>query len=226
MQFVKYRIAAALVLGMGFISLVLLLLRMLISTTVSVPLSIFLVPGGMLIALLAGSRETNLALTVPFANALVYSGIAYVAILVLWRSASLATMRRIITRLAPLAAILLILTSIPPFNPLWPRGMLALKEEESGLQSALPLGTGLDQAKATLDSKGVQFRGETESSGGVVLEREGLQLTAAPGDRVLAARYQTDARTFPCGYDMEIVLLFGRDDKLKQQYVHRLRVCP
>jgi hypothetical protein len=225
-QVVKYKIIAALIFGIGFISLFLLLLRILISTPLSIPLSIFLVPGGMLIAILSRSRESNLALLVPVANALIYSGVVYVAVSIFWRNTSIATMQRVIARLAPPVAILLVLVCIPAFNPLWPRGMHELKRQETGLESALPLGMELNQSRAVLLSKGIQFREEAESSGGVVLEREDLKLAAAAGERVLSARFQTDASMFPCGYDMEIVLLFGRDDKLKQRYVHRLRVCP
>jgi hypothetical protein len=106
------------------------------------------------------------------------------------------------------------------------RGMLELNRQEGELQAALPLGMELNQGRAILLSRGIQFREETESSSAVVLERENKKLTAAKGDRVLSARFQTSASVVPCGYNMEIVLLFGRDDKLREQYVHRLRVCP
>ena len=104
--------------------------------------------------------------------------------------------------------------------------MLELKKQETELQSAFPLGMELNKSRAVLLSKAIQFHEETESSDIVVLERQGTRLAAAARDRVLSARFQTGASVFPCGYDMEIVLLFNPDGKLKEQYVHRLRVCP
>jgi hypothetical protein len=72
----------------------------------------------------------------------------------------------------------------------------------------------------------MDFHEETEASETVVLKREDTSITAEPGDRVMWARLETDASQFPCGYDIEVVLVFGPDEKIKDQYVHRSRVCP
>jgi hypothetical protein len=220
-----YRIVAAFVSGTGFAGLVFLLLKALILTILSLPLSIFLFPGGILTDLLVPYKESGLPLGVLAANALVYSVVAYVAISTFWRSASAVTMRRATKQFAVPAAILFGLACVPALNPLWPRGLNELTKQESELQVALPLGIELNQARAILQSKGIEFREETESSANVILQRE-ERLTVAAGDRLLSARFQTNASVFPCGYDMEIVLLFGRNDKLKQQYIHRFRICP
>ena len=221
-----YRIVAAFVFGTGFAGLIFLLLKALIPTILALLLSIFLFPGGVLIDLLVSYKESGSPLAVLAANAFVYSIVAYVAISILWRFASAVTMRCATKRLAVPAAILFGLACVPALNPLWPRGLNELTKQESELQVAFPLGIELNQARAILQSKGIEFREETESSAGVVLERDDRRLTAAAGERLLSARFQTNASVFPCGYDMEIVLVFGRDDKLKQQYIHRFSICP
>jgi hypothetical protein len=101
-----------------------------------------------------------------------------------------------------------------------------LSKSENELQEALPVGMELDQARAVLRSKGIDVHEETETSESLVLKREDTSITAEAGDRVISARLETDAAQFPCGYDIEVVLLFGRDEKMKNQYVRRLPVCP
>lgn len=223
---VKYRIPLALFFGAGLTSLLLLLLRVSPTAVLSVVMSMLLSPGWLLADVLFKHGEFSPPLAVLTANVFVWSGVAYIAISIFWRKASSATLRRTAMWLAVPAAILLGLACVPALNPLSPRGMSELTKQESELQTALPLGMELSRSRAILSSKGIQFYETTEPTDTVVLEREGRNLTAAVGDRVLSARFQTGASVFPCGYDMEIVLLFGRDDKLKQQYVHRLRVCP
>jgi len=104
--------------------------------------------------------------------------------------------------------------------------MAGLAREEKDLQDALPLGANSDEVRTLLRSKGISFQEEKESSEVVVLERDGKRITAAPGDQLISARVETGASQFPCGYDLEIVVLFDQDARLKQQYVRRLRVCP
>lgn len=185
-----------------------------------------LFPGSLPVALLWGSNELGPPLAVLTANALFYSFVAFALLSAWWPDAEPAAIRRATTRLALPTVVLFSLACVPALNPLWPRGMSELTKQESELQAAFPVGEELSHGRSTLQLKGIQFREETKSSGGVVLERNGRSLTAVAGDRVLSARYQTGASEFPCGYDMEIVLVFSQDDKLKQQYVHRLRVCP
>lgn len=101
---------------------------------------------------------------------------------------------------------------------------IATKKHE--LQRAMPVGIKLDDALAVLRSKGIRFRELKYTSEANVLERENQSIVVAPGDRVVSARFPTGASQFPCSYDMQVVLLFGNDDRLKQQHVGRLRVCP
>jgi hypothetical protein len=84
----------------------------------------------------------------------------------------------------------------------------------------------MDGARAVLRSKGIQFQEKTETSQAVLLDRQDKSIPAAAGDRVISARLETEASQFPFGFDIEVILLFGPDDRLKDQYVHRLRSFP
>ncbi len=220
----RYKFLVALLCGTGFASLSVLLLNV---WPIAQPLSIFLLPGAIPVAYLSGSQEFGPPLAVLAANALVYSGIAYAILFAYCRNLKAATMRLAAIRLTAPALILLGLACIPALNPLWPRGMMELAKREKELQDLLPLGVGLEQARSVLRSKGIEFHEKTERAATVVLDnRHGVIVTAAPGDRTISSRLETEASQFPCGYDMQIILLFGQDQKLKQQYIHRWRLCP
>jgi hypothetical protein len=51
-------------------------------------------------------------------------------------------------------------------------------------------------------------------------------MMAQSGDTVLVSRFDTGAFEFPCGYIMQIVLVFGHDRNLKDRHIHRFRMCP
>ena len=223
----QLRFIAAIVFGTGFTGLCFLLLKALISTVIVLPLSVFLMPGGILVGILSKREEFGSPLGVLAANALFYSIATYTALAIFWRNVNATTLRRATRRLVIPAVILFGLACVPKFNPLWPRGMEGLARQESDLQAALPIGMRLDQARDVLKARGIDFREWAESSDGILVEREGRRINASAGDRVVWARFQTEASVFPCGYDMEIYLVFSRrDDRLQQEYIHRFRICP
>jgi len=223
---VKYKILLAVLSGAGFASLLVLLLNAPVPI-LPVLLSVLLLPGAIPVALLSKAQEFGPPPAVLAANALIYSGVAYVVVSVAWRKATVETMRLATIRLMAPVAILIGLSCVPALNPLWPQGLAELATRESELQQALPLDMGLDRARTVLQSKGIQFHEDTEPSHAVVLDDgRGLSITAAPGDRVVSALLETEARAFPCRYDIQVVLLFGQDERMRQQYVHRLRLCP
>lgn len=181
----------------------------------------------MVADLVVKPKEFSPPILILAANGLIYSAIAYAGVSVLGRGLGAEKLRTATIRLVFPVAILVGLVFIPKLNPLWPRGMTELTTQEEQLRQALPLGMKLDGVRAVLHSKGIQFREETEASQSVVFDDgKGGSITAAPGDQVVSARLQTEANQFPCGYDIQIVLLFGQDERMKQQYVQRLRVCP
>lgn len=219
-RLVAYRISTALVFGAGITALFVLLLR----GPMWIPLTLPIIPGTTLVAPLFHPEEVSYPLAVLSANTLVYSIAAYAA---LARSkANVFTLRRATMRFAAPAAILFGLACVPALNPLWPQGMTELAKQETELQAAFPLGIELSRTRAILQAKGIEFLEQTETSDRVVLKGIDRSIKAAAGDQVVSARFQTNAYSFPCGYDMEIVLVFGRDDKLKQQYIHRFPMCP
>jgi hypothetical protein len=119
-----------------------------------------------------------------------------------------------------------VLACFPSMNPLWPHGMKELARQESDLQSAIPLGVSLEQVRDVLNSRKIQFYESTEPSDRVVLQNPEETITAQSGDTVLVSRFQTEAFEYPCGYDMQLVLVFGHNRNLTQRYVHRFRMCP
>jgi hypothetical protein len=150
---------------------------------------------------------------------------AFAVTSLVFRRARLEQLRRIAGwSIAPVAAVA-VLACIPALNPLWPHGMSELAKQESDLQIAIPFGMSLDQVRDVLNSRKIQFHESTESDG-VVLQNPSETITAQSGDTVLVSRFQTDAFQFPCGYDIQIVLLFGHDRNLKQRYIHRFPMCP
>ena len=222
----KHRVALALLGGAGFTSLLLLLIKLSSPSGIALLLSLLLLPGGAIAHVVARSQETDPPLLVITANVVVYAIVSYAALFIFARGAAAEKIRLATMWLVFPVAVLIGLVCIPRFDPFWPRGMTELARQEKALQDAIPMGTGIDGARTVLRSKGIQFQEQTETSPAVVLNRQDKSIAAAPGDRVISARLETEASQFPCGYDIEVVLLFGPDERMKDQYVHRLRLCP
>lgn len=184
-------------------------------------------PGGIVADLVLKPKEFSPPILILAANSLIYSAITYAGVSVLGRGLGAEKMRTAMIRLVLPVAVLVGLVCIPKLNPLWPRGVRELTAQQEALQGALPIGIELDRARAVLRSRGIQFYEETETAEKVVLDDGmGMRVTATPGDHVVSARLQTEARAFPCGYDIEVLLLFRPDQTMRQQYVHPLRICP
>jgi hypothetical protein len=223
----RYTVAVAVLCGAALASVSVLLLNLSLPSPVAVLLILLQLPGGILTHFVVGSEDFGPPLLVLATNVLFYSATAYAGFSVLGRGISSEKMRIAMVWLVLPAVASITLACIPAFNPLWPRGMAELTKQERELQEAFPVGMGVESVRTVLLSRGIKFYEDTEERDRLVLNRgNGESVRSAPGDRLISARFQTEASQYPCGYDMEIVLLFGRDDKLKQQYIHRLRVCP
>lgn len=216
----------ALVSGSGFAALVTLLLGMSLFAPLSAVLTFFLLPGGMVVDFFVHAENSGPPLLVLAANSFTYSVVAYVGFSTLGKTVSGTTLRLALTRLVLPAVILVGLACIPTLNPLWPRRMTELGEQEQALRAALPLGIGLDAARLALRSRGIAFGEWSETSDSVLLERDESTVRASAGDWVISTRLETDAEEFPCGYDIEVVLVFGADHLLRGRYIRRLRLCP
>jgi hypothetical protein len=104
--------------------------------------------------------------------------------------------------------------------------MSALAKQEIDLEQSLPLGTKLIQARDVLNSRGIVFQQNLEKSTTLVLSSKNGSVTATSGDQVISSRLETASGQFPCSYAIDIVLVFGQDDALKQKYIHRFPLCP
>jgi hypothetical protein len=220
------RVALALLCGAGFTALVVILIHVFLPSGTALFLSLLLVPGSVVAHFAVGSQDIGPPLLVLSANAIFFAVVSLLGICIFGRGIATQKLRRAVIWLMFPVAILIALVCSPALNPLWPRGMTELTKQEQALQDALPVGLGIDGARAVLHSKGIQFQEETETSKTVVVNRPNGSITAAAGDRIISARLETEASQFPCGYDIEVVLLFGPDERMKDQYVHRLRLCP
>jgi hypothetical protein len=221
----KYKTLIALLSGSAAASSFILLLNVR-SLMVSIVASILISPGAVLVAFIHSSDQTDSPLAVLTANALVYSVIALIVVIVFCRKVTTATLRLVVIRLVIPALLLVALACVPAFNRLWPRGMAELTTQEKELREAFPVGMEVERARATMRAKGIDFYERTETSETVLLERGDTRVTAQPGDRVMSARLETGATQFPCGYDIEVLLLFGSDERMRRQYVHRQPLCP
>ncbi len=219
----KYRICVSLLSGLGFTSVVCLLLNIPLANFF---LSALFIPGAIVLSILSRSENWDSIPALLGSNFVVYSFLALGAILLRFRNIQAAKLRQIAIWLVFPVTAMACLACIPYLNPLFPVGMAELSRQELGLQQALPLGMGLNDARAALKAKGIQFYESSENSESVVFQGPDRKITAAAGDRVLSSRFQTVASRFPCGYDMRVILLFGEDERLKEQYVHRFPICP
>ena len=213
-----YRLSLAVLCGLGLSALAPLLL--LGPAWIAMPAAFLLFPGGFIAAILFHSDSPFIVIA---SNSFFYSGLSYVFHAVRGeigaRFLRLASVRIVIP-----VAILLGLACIPTLDPLLPRGLAELKRQESALQNDLPDHVGIEQARAVLRSKNIQFN-EFEPSTGFVFQRGDTTMMASYGDRIIHSRFQTNAGQFPCSYDMEVDLLFDAAGKLQQRYIHRFRVC-
>lgn len=219
MTMMKYRLAIALLWGIGFTSLLCLLMNL------NWFFGFLLFPGGLVVSFLSWLKLKDMVLLFA-ANVLIYSMGAFVVVALQSRKAGLAQLRRIAGWSVLPVTVVAVLACFPSMNPLFPHGMTELAKQESELQAAIPLGVSLEQARGVLNSRKIQFNEYVDQYGGLVLSDREATMTAQSGDTVLAGRFQTEAFKFPCGYDMRIILLFGRDRNLRQQYIHRFMTCP
>ena len=114
-------------------------------------LSLLLVPGSAVAHLAVGSQEIGPPPLVLAANAVVYAVVLFVGFSVFGGGVPAEKMQRATIRLRFPVAILIGLVCIPALNPLWPRGMSELTKQERTLQDALPVGMGMDGARARGD---------------------------------------------------------------------------
>lgn len=160
-----YRLFFALLCGLGLSALAPLLLSG--PVWIVMPAAFLLFPGGFIAAVLFHSDSPFIVMA---ANAVIYSGLAYVFLSVR-RDVDARVLRLVSVRMLIPVVILVGLAWIPTLDPLLPRGLDELKRQESALQNDLPDDVDIEQARAVLRSKNIQFY-ESQPATGVVLQRE------------------------------------------------------
>jgi hypothetical protein len=217
------RIYVALLFGLGITALICL--------AVNIPFAGFflaglLAPGGMFAVIFPVLVKWDSVPLLLAANVLFYSTVAYGLILLRFLHVPVARLKSVSIQLVLPVMVLCCLACIPRLNPLLPVGMAELSKKELDLQSALPINSNIRDARAVLSSRGIVFVESVELSEQVVFQRGSEKITTSAGDRVLAANLETPASKFPCGYRLDILLVFGADDIMKARHIGRFPLCP
>jgi hypothetical protein len=127
--------------------------------------------------------------------------------------------------------LLVVLACIPALDPMWPKGMSALKRKESALPAELSEGQSLDCAKQVLRARGISFHEQVQEANVESPLPDSARIS--PGDTLLfnhLGRFDVPAEggayQFPCRYDLQVILVFGADQKLKWRHIGHTRLCP
>lgn len=216
---VKYRVMCAFLAGLGFSALVLLLLNV---ASLFPQAAILLIPG-FLPSILAPSVKLP-AVTVLLINGMFYSGAIG---LLIWLFPRLTTQRLRSIAIVGAAPVVVVvsLACLPSMNVLRPQGMVQLTQEENDLREGLRIGSTVDQSRAYLKSRGIDFY-EYKSNVRQEITRRDATIVALSGDGVISARVATKAWEFPCGYVIDVVLVIDVHDVVKQSSISQVRMCP
>jgi len=218
----KYRVFASLLAGAGFVSVLCLSLNI---PAVNLLLSSLFAPGAILIAPF-NFGEWGSVVALLGANVLIYSVLAFGVILLRFRGLLKGELKRLTIRMLLPVVAASTLACFPALNPMLPVGMEDLAKQERELQQALNPTVNLQDARSVLNNRHVEFGEMLQESDALVFQGPDKRINARTGDRVIVSRWRTNSWSFPCGYDMEIILLFGTDEKLKDRYIRRFPMCP
>jgi len=218
------RLTLALLVGVGLATLSALLINIRLSAIEYLAL-LLLTPGGILASLLIRSEALGSPLLLLAANSFLYSVIAFLA-LRFWIRLDASKAKRLTVAFTIPVLILDSLACIRSVSPIWPRGMSQLADEENALRVGLPPGSTLETARAFLHARAVNcFENEVHAEESI-LQNAHATIVAKSGDRVLSALIDTEAQQFPCGYKIQIALVFGADERLRERYIERTPICP
>lgn len=219
-----YRLTLALLFGVGFAAISALLINVRLSAIEYLAL-LLLTPGGILVSLLVKSWSLESPLALLAGNAFIYGAISLL-VLRLWIRLDASKARCLTVAFTIPILILAGLACMPSASPIWPRGMLQLADEENTLRVGLPPGSTLAAGRAFLSARTVNpFEYEVHAEE-PILQNAHATIVAKPGDRVVSAQIDTEAEQFPCGYKIQVVLVFGADQRLRDRYIERMPICP
>jgi hypothetical protein len=221
----KYKVALPLLAGAGLASLIILLLNVPLFP-VTIVATFCLLPGGFLASLFAHANGLRPPLPVLAANTAFYSAIGYLVLGRWVRRTDTRRLKSLTTMVFAPVLTLVCLACLPSLNPLWPKGIDRLAEQERSLRQGLLLSTNIDGARDFLQDRGIRASEEEISVERAVLKSGSKTITAHRGERMIWARIPTMASQFPCGYDLEILLVFDSRGSLRESYVSRFPICP
>jgi hypothetical protein len=220
----NYRLILAVLVGTGFSSLITLLLNL--RGSVVLLLSILMFPGGLIASFLPHSQELDSPLSTLAANGAAYSGLAFLLLTYSFSKINIHALKRSAIAITLPVIALTLMACVPSLNPLWPREMEKLAQEENDLRQGLPIGEGVTECRDFLRSRKIEFYEVELRDQQEITRRGGPPMIAQAGDRLISARVFTDAGQWPCGYAIEVALIFDANDALKDSRVNRLRLCP
>lgn len=184
---------------------------------------LFLMPGALIETLVF--RRADTPQFILLSNMLLYSAI----VLIVTRrfpESGYQSIRHLNLLFSLPVGALVFMACVPTLDPLWPVGMTQLDRREAQLNYVLPSGMDLGQAREALRAQRIVVSEAVQKSSAVVLERQDIRVTANAGDTVLSAVIPTDAWQFPCGHEIDLVLVFDKRQKLTQRSIRRFRLCP
>jgi hypothetical protein len=188
--------------------------------------AVLLIPGGILASFVASAEMVPHPILLLAGNAIFYAMCFFGLCLALRRRLTANAVRLGTWVLGFAAVVLFALACVPRFDPLWPHGMGELQAREAKLRSLIRSDMTIDQVRAALQQESIPLNEETEDGAREVLRNRDTQIVASAGDRLVFSRFRTDAVQYPCGYDLQVVVLFAPDGKIKNRYVAPLPICP
>jgi hypothetical protein len=226
----EYEIILALLSAAGLTALFVLVLDLLSKTSLAMFFAVPLLPGGLLDAIALRSKTSiglfpNLS-GVLLGNICFYGLVVYILIRAFCQRVSDAAIRRWTMRIAIPAIPLFGLACVPVLNPFQAHGMEAMEKQELDLRSAFPEGVTLDHARDILIGSHIEFSEANGWENGVLLQRPEKTIKTQSGDRVISVRLPTEAAQFPCTYEIQAILVFGQDQKLRDEYIGQWPLCP
>jgi len=223
------------VVSVGRLCVVSLLFGMMIASLLPVLLNvprlerkadILLMPGGIFASLVAPAEMVPHPMLLLAGNAIFYALCLFGLCLSVRRRLTARAVRLGTWAFGFAAAVLFALACVPKLDPLWPHGMGELQAREAKLKGLIRSDMTIDQVRAALRQESIPLNEETEDSAREVLRNRNTQIVASAGDRLVFSRFRTAAVQYPCGYDLQVVVLFAPDGKLKNRYVAPLPICP
>jgi hypothetical protein len=109
----------------------------------------------------------------------------------------------------------------------FPHGYRQLEHLESRLEQLTRQGAGIEDIRAGLSREGIEYREWVqESSAPLLSDGSGVKIAANRGEYVMSSRHPTEAWQFPCGEQLNIILVFDGQNRLIRRYIGRFHLCP